>query len=112
SGDTSKFGGRVMQFLLKHGYEGRIVPVNPNTAGPIFGIPGCKALEEAPGSVDVALLAVPAAHLPAALEQCGTAGVPCCVVITADFAELGEEGAARQAELVNIAGRHGMRLIG
>ena len=62
--------------------------------------------------VDVALLAVPAQHIAPALEQCGAAGVPCCVVITADFAELGAEGAARQAELVAIARRHGMRLIG
>lgn len=111
SGDPAKFGGRIMQFLLKHGYPGRIVPVNPKAAS-VFGIAAVKSIVDSPTPVDVALLALPAAHLPAALEQCGTARVPCCVVITADFAELGDEGAAREAELVRIARRHGMRLIG
>ena len=111
SADTAKFGGRVMHFLTKHGYEGRIVPVNPSGAA-ILGIPSVKDVREAGVAIDVALLAVPSQHLPAAVEQCGAAGVRCCVVITADFAELGEEGAARERELVGIARRHGMRLIG
>lgn len=111
SGDPAKFGGRVMQFLVRHGYAGRIVPVNPNAAE-VLGIPACKSIADAEGPIDVALLAVPAQHIAPALEQCGAAGVPCCVVITADFAELGAEGAAREAELVAIARRVGMRLIG
>lgn len=111
SADSAKFGGRVMQFLLKHGYAGRIVPVNPSATS-VLGLPVYRNVADAGGPVDVALLAVPAPHLPAALEQCGAAGVPCCVVITADFAELGDEGAAQQAELVRIARQHGTRIIG
>lgn len=111
SSDTAKFGGRVMQFLLKHGYAGRIVPVNP-AAPSVLGLPAYKSIAEARVPIDVALLAVPAPRLPGALEQCGAAGVPCCVVVTADFAELGETGAAREAELVRIARGYGMRLIG
>jgi acyl-CoA synthetase (NDP forming) len=111
SSDPAKFGGRVMQFLVKHGYAGRIVPVNPN-ASQILGLPAYGKIGDAGVAIDVALLAVPAAHLPTTLEQCGMAGVPCCVVLTADFAELGHEGAAREAELVRIARHHGMRLIG
>ncbi|MGZ5145276.1 MAG: acetate--CoA ligase family protein [Burkholderiales bacterium] len=111
SADVSKFGGRVMQFLVKHGYAGRIVPINPGATS-VLGMPAYKTMIDVEGGVDVALLALPAQHLPAALEQCGAAGVRCCVIITADFAELGAEGAAREAELVRIARGHGMRLIG
>jgi acetyl-CoA synthetase (ADP-forming) len=111
SSDPAKFGGRVMQFLVNHGYAGRIVPVNPNGA-PILGLPAYRDIRDAEVAIDVALLAIPAQHLVAALEQCGAARVPCCVVVTADFAELGDEGAARERELVGIAKRHGMRLIG
>lgn len=111
SSDPAKFGGRVMQFLLKHEYAGRIIPVNP-VADAILGLRAYKSITDAPDPVDVALLAVPTPHLAGALEQCGVAAVPCCVIITADFAELGEEGAAREAELVAIARRHRMRLIG
>ncbi|MGZ5116929.1 MAG: CoA-binding protein [Burkholderiales bacterium] len=107
SADVSKFGGRVMQFLVKHGYAGRIVPINPGATS-VLGMPAYKTMIDVEGGVDVALLALPAQHLPAALEQCGAAGVRCCVIITADFAELGAEGAAREAELVRIARGHGM----
>jgi acyl-CoA synthetase (NDP forming) len=111
SADAGKFGGRVMQFLLRHGYAGRIVPVHP-TAGEVLGIPALPRLDGSGITVDACLLALPAAHLAAALEDAGRAGVRGAVVITADFAETGAEGAARQAELVAIARRHGLRLIG
>ena len=111
SSDTAKFGGRVMKFLVQHGYDGRIVPVNPNGT-PILGVETFKDIRDAGAGIDIALLAVPGPHMHAALEQCGEAGVRCCVIITADFAELGEEGLARERELVAIARRCGMRLIG
>ena len=111
SGDPAKFGGRVMHFLVKHGYRGRIVPVHP-TATEVLGIPAVPQLTAAGEPVDVCLLALPAAHLAAALEDCGRADARGAVVITADFAETGAEGAARQDELLQIARRHNLRLIG
>jgi acetyl-CoA synthetase (ADP-forming) len=111
SGDPAKFGGRVMHFLVKHGYRGRIVPVHPSAAE-VLGIPAVPRLAAAGTPVDVCLLALPSAHLAAALEDCGRAGARGAVIITADFAETGAEGAARQQALVDIARRHGMRLIG
>jgi len=111
SGDPAKFGGRVMHFLQQHGYRGRIVPVHP-TAKEVLGIPAVAKLALAGEPVDVCILALPAVHLPAAIEDCGKAGARGAVVITADFAETGAEGAARQDELLQIARRYGMRLIG
>ncbi len=111
SGNPAKFGGRVMHFLLKHGYRGRIVPVHPS-AKEVLGIPAVAQLSAAGEPVDVCLLALPAAHLSAALEDCGRSGARGAVVITADFAETGADGAARQQELVDIARRHGLRIIG
>lgn len=111
SGNPAKFGGRVMHFLLKHGYRGRIVPVHPS-AKEVLGIPAMAQLSATGEPVDVCLLALPAAHLAQALEDCGRSGARGAVVITADFAETGPEGAARQQVLVDIARRHGMRIIG
>jgi len=111
SADPAKFGGRVMKFLLKHGYAGRIVPVHPS-ASEVLGLPALPRLNGSGLDIDACLLALPAAHLATALEDAGRAGVRGAVVITADFAETGTEGAARQDELVSIARRHGLRLIG
>jgi len=58
------------------------------------------------------LLAVPGGQIASTVASCGKAGVGACVVLTADFAEAGDEGASRQDELVRIARQHGMRLIG
>ncbi|MFZ9528631.1 MAG: acetate--CoA ligase family protein [Burkholderiales bacterium] len=111
SSDPAKFGGRVMHFLLQHGYRGRIIPVHP-TATEVLGIPAVAQITGTGDPVDVCLLALPSAHLATALEDCGRAGARGAVIITADFAETGAEGATRQQELVDIARRHGMRLIG
>lgn len=111
SSDSAKFGGRVMHSLIRHRYAGRIVPVNPG-AGEVLGVPAYRSIVDAPVPVDVALLAVPAQRIPSALAECGAAGVRCCVVLAADFAEIGAEGAAREAELTRISRSYGMRLIG
>jgi acyl-CoA synthetase (NDP forming) len=111
SEDPQKFGGRVMKFVLKHGFNGRILPINPAAAA-ILGIPAYRQISDAPGPIDVALIAVPGEQLEAAVQACGEAGVTACVVLAADFAEAGADGAKRQNNLVEIAYRHGMRLIG
>jgi acyl-CoA synthetase (NDP forming) len=111
SDSTEKFGGRVMNFVVKHGFAGTVIPVNPS-ASTICGIRAYPAIGNAPGPIDVALLAVPNSHIAGAVAACGAAGVAACVVLTADFAELGDEGEARQNELVQAAQRHGVRLIG
>ena len=111
SESAAKFGGRAMRFLVKHGYAGRIVPINPGAAT-ILGIRAYPSVRSAPGPIDVALLAAPLTQIRAAVDECGAAGVGCCVIITADFAEAGDEGVKRQDELVAIARGHGMRLIG
>ncbi len=111
SESLGKFGGRVMNFVVKHGFSGVVLPINP-TSSTILGITAYARIGDAPGPIDVALLAVPSAQIPAAIAECGSAGVAACVVLTADFAEAGAAGAARQDDLVRIARQHGMRLIG
>lgn len=110
SEDVGKFGGRVMHYLTKHKFAGRIVPVNKSRET-IFGVPCYRSIGEA-GAVDVALLALPPQHLVAAVAECAEAGVRACVVMTTGFAEAGEEGQRMQDELVDIVRRTGMRIVG
>jgi acyl-CoA synthetase (NDP forming) len=111
SENTQKFGGRVMKFLVKHGFTGTVIPINP-TASTILGFRAYARIDDAPGPIDVALLAVPGPQITGAVEACGKAGVAACIVLTADFAEAGADGAARQDELARTARQHGTRLIG
>ena len=59
----------------------------------------------APGPVDVALVAVPAAQLRQTIEECGAAGVGACVVITAQLGEFDEAGERLQDEIVQVAAK-------
>ena len=61
-------------------------------------------------SVDVDYVVVPAERVLDAARQCAEAGVRALVVISAGFAETGEEGARRQHELLSICRDAGMRL--
>jgi len=104
--------GRLpVEFLLRYGYDGRIVPVHP-TATEIAGVPAFRSVASAPGPVDLAMILVPAAAVPAAVEDCAHAAVPVVVLCSAGFAETGVDGAALQAALVKQAHAKGVRLVG
>ncbi|HLW47189.1 MAG TPA: acetate--CoA ligase family protein [bacterium] len=111
SENVAKFGGRIMHYLVKHGFPGLLVPINPGRAH-VFDRPCYGRIGEAPGPVDVAILAVPPGAVVPSVAECAEAGVRCCVVMTTGFAEAGPEGAARQDALVEVVRRTGLRLLG
>jgi acetate---CoA ligase (ADP-forming) len=110
-GDLSRPGARPLHFLRRHGYPGRIYPVNPGH-GVIGDLPAYPSLDALPEPPDVAWIGLPAAQAAAALAACGRARVPFAVVLGAGFAELGAAGAEKQASLVETARRAGVRLLG
>lgn len=98
SRDPSKVGGSVLANLRAAGFPGRVVPIN-SRAGSIQGLrarPSVLAMEE---SVDLAVIAVPAADVLAVLEACVARGVPGAIIISAGFREAGSEGRDREAKL-------------
>jgi acetate---CoA ligase (ADP-forming) len=104
-------GRRPVEFLRRYGYRGRILPVHPH-ATEMLGLPCYPRVTDAPGPVDLAMILVPAAAVPAAVEDCVAAGVPVAIVCSSGFAETGAEGAAAQRDLVARARAGGMRLLG
>ncbi|MCC7485180.1 MAG: acetate--CoA ligase family protein [Burkholderiales bacterium] len=111
SADPAKYNARPQRFLRDHGYAGCVFPVNPGRKE-IFGVRAFPDLRSIPGRVDHAFIMVPAAGVPEVLAQCRERGVPVATIFSAGFAELGEEGLARQREMVRQARAGGLRLIG
>ena len=111
SDSTDKFGGRIMHFLVRHGFAGEIYPINPRRSD-VVGHKAYPSIAAAPAPPDVAILAVPADALVTSVTEAADAGVGCCVIISTGFAEAGDEGRARQAALVDVARRTGTRLVG
>jgi len=109
SQDSSKMGYAVMHNLLH--FPGQLYPVN-NKRSEIQGLKAYPNISAIPAPVDMAVVTVPAIHVPAVVEECGAKGVPMVVIITAGFKEMGHQGKALEDRVVEIARRHGTRLIG
>ncbi|MGW0522048.1 acetate--CoA ligase family protein [Crossiella sp. NPDC003009] len=104
-------GGRPVQFLRRYGYQGRILPVHPQHAE-LFGLPAYPTVAACPGPVNLAMILVAADRVPAAIEDCLTAGVQAAIVCSSGFAETGAEGVRRQEALVAQAKAGGLRILG
>ncbi|MDH7487532.1 MAG: acetate--CoA ligase [Anaerolineae bacterium] len=111
SRDPTKLGYGVLHNIIRYGYEGRVYPINPK-ADEVLGLPAYASVLDVPDPIDLAVIVVPAGFVAAVLEECGQKGVKGAVIITAGFREIGREGKQRENELLEIAHRYGMRLIG
>jgi acetyl coenzyme A synthetase (ADP forming)-like protein len=104
-------GGELFHNLIAHEFSGAVYPVNPG-ASVVQSVRAYASVAEIPDPVDLAIIAVPRDAVLAAVEECGAKGVKAVVVISAGFAEVGPAGKLLQDELVGMARRHGMRLVG
>ncbi len=104
-------GNNVVVNLRRFGYAGRILPVHPS-APEVAGLPAYHTFAELPEPAECAVLAVPADKITAALEEGAAHGLRAAVVFASGFAELGEEGRARQRELQALCARTGIVLCG
>ncbi|MEV5835443.1 acetate--CoA ligase family protein [Nocardia sp. NPDC052112] len=111
SDDPVKLTGRPIEYLKRFGYQGRILPINPNRET-VQGIPAYSSIGAIEGPVDLALLGVSAERTADALRECVAKGVPVAIAYASGFAETGERGAALQAELAEICRESGIRLLG
>ncbi len=110
STDATRIGGRPIAYMLSQGYQGAILPVNPNRAE-VQGVRAYASVADLPMTPDTAIVAVPAAQAVQAVDDLGARGVSSAIVFTSGFAEV-ETGAALQARMMDNARRHGMRLLG
>jgi len=111
SADPTKRGYKAMVGLINGGYQGHIYPINPK-ADHILGVQAWPSLTEMPGRPELALLCTPAATVPALIAECGRRGVKGAVILASGFGETGEAGAALEAQMMEAARAHGVRIIG
>lgn len=104
-------GGEILRNLMSAQFNGAVYAVNPN-ADVVQSLPAYDTVGDIDAHVDLAVIVVPADDVVEAARQCAAAGVRSLLVVSAGFAELGEEGARRQRELVSVCRQAGMRLVG
>jgi acetyl coenzyme A synthetase (ADP forming)-like protein len=104
-------GAAVFHNLLTGGFAGPVYPINSN-ATVVHSVLAYPSVEDVPGPVDLAVIAVPAACVLDVAEECGRKGVRALVVLTAGFGETDEQGREREQALLRLCRSTGMRLIG
>lgn len=111
SRSPEKLGYVLLDNLQRARYQGRLYPVNPN-AERILGLECFPNVSELAGTPDLAILTVPASAVLQVVDECGNAGIRAVLIITAGFRETGAAGAGTERELLALARRHGIRLVG
>ena len=97
--------------LEQAGFAGAVHLVNPRR-DEIGGRPCLRSIDDLPGGVDVAVLAIPRAAVLETLRALAARHVGAAIIFSAGFAEGGEEGIAEQREIGRIAAESGMVIEG
>lgn len=111
SGDPRKNTARPLRFMRKHGYDGRIYPINAGRAE-ILGERAYSTLADLPEPVDHVFVMIPGEKILPLLDQCAAAGARVVTIYSDGFAETGPAGRARQEALVAHARTLGLRVLG
>src|SRR5918912_717361 len=109
SAEEGKIGNSVMKNLVNGGYQGAIYPIHPK-AEEILGYKAYKSVKDVPGTIDVAVFAIPAKFVAQALAEVGEKNIPGAVLIPSGFAETGN--VAGQEEIQEIGRKYNIRLMG
>ena len=111
SDESGTLGQVLFSNLLAGDFQGEIHAINPRHEQ-VQGQPCYPDLEALDRSVDTALIATPPRTVPGILRQCGKRGVRGAVVLSAGFRETGEAGLKLEREMLDIARKYGLRVVG
>jgi acetyltransferase len=104
-------GQIVFDNLLNGDFKGAIYPINPKRDD-IQGHRAYPDLESIEKPVDLAVVATPAATVPAIVEECGNQGVRAMIILSAGFREVGPAGRALETKVRDLARSYGIRFLG
>lgn len=111
SNNPFSIGNIVIRNLLDYGFQGPIFPINPKSSH-IHSLKTYKSVLDVPDEIDLVNISVKNTLVPDVIRDCGKKGVKFCIVHSAGFKEVGEEGIKREREMVALAHEYGMRVFG
>ncbi len=104
-------GLSLVQNLHGSLFEGQVYLINRKSPL-IQGVKTFPDLHALPEPVDLAVIVTPAGTVPEIVRQCVETGVKGAIIISAGFKETGEAGAAAEQEILTLARRGKLRLLG
>ncbi|MFH0903140.1 MAG: bifunctional acetate--CoA ligase family protein/GNAT family N-acetyltransferase [Pseudomonadota bacterium] len=104
-------GRTILWNLVSNPFGGTVFPVNSRRAS-VLGIKAYPSIKDLPERAELAVIATPAAAVPAVVRECADAEVAAAIIISAGFRESGEPGARLEQEVRAAAQRGGVRIVG
>jgi acyl-CoA synthetase (NDP forming) len=111
SKSPAKIGTTTLLSIVSGGFEGKIYPINPK-GGKILGLKAYSSLNDISDDIDLIIVCVPAVNVPEVIEDSVEIGARVGVIISSGFSEVGENGMKLEKEVVRIARKGGMRIVG
>ncbi len=111
STNPTKTGHVLLKNIVVNGFPGKVYPINPN-ADEIIGLKAYPKILEVPDDIDLVFFLLPGKFVPTLFEDCAKKGVKAAVIISAGFAEVGEEGKKEQEKLAELIRKTGVRCLG
>jgi acyl-CoA synthetase (NDP forming) len=109
SNNSGKFGYALFDTIRRSGYDGVLFPVNLREEQ-VQGVRAYRSIAAVPGPVDLAVILVPAPHVPGVLREAAAKGTGVAAVLSAGYRESGFP--EREAELQRVAQECGVRILG
>ena len=104
-------GHQMLRRLIDGGFQGPVFPVN-STSQFVSSVLAYSSVLDIPVPVDLAIVCVPASEVRGIVVECARKHVQGLVVVSAGFSESGPDGAELERDIVELAHRHGMRIVG
>jgi acetate---CoA ligase (ADP-forming) len=108
---TQAPGYVTIQHLQEFGFKGKIYPVN-RSCSEVLGVTVYPDLERVTEPVDLAIIVIPPLAIPEIVAKCAQKGIKAIIIMSENFAEASEDGGRLQQQVVDIARRSGVRVIG
>ncbi|WP_045216895.1 acetate--CoA ligase alpha subunit [Desulfonatronovibrio magnus] len=111
SAKPGKIGHSILKNMLGAGFKGKIYPVNPK-ATTILNLEAVNDIEDLPDEIDLAVITIPRKLVIPSIEKLGSKNTKSAIVITAGFKEIGGKGYYLEQELIEVAQKYEMAVLG
>lgn len=112
SRDPRKVGYLIAKNMVKQGYTGDMYFINNKAKDKILGRIMYQSVSEIPGTVHLAILAIPAPFCAGVLREVGEKGIHHALVISGGFREAGPVGAQYEQEIKAVCEQYDITLLG
>lgn len=111
SANADTVGNAIFANILQSNFQGAVYPVNPKYNN-IMSVRAYNNVGSIDDVIDLAVICVPSKEVINVIKQCAEKGIKGIVLITAGFKEVGKAGKEMEDEIIAIANKYDIALIG